>query len=597
MDGELERLRNVERWIAWIRLGAVPFAIFQILLTGVHPPHLGLLAWIATAVLAAGAAVFFVLSRRNMELRAARLLGLAALLFDTIVISGFLLIYHFEPGSPIRQLLYVAVVEAAIRYGIAGPLVLAGATAPVLIIFEWLRSERVAPLEYRTDYVTFQIGAEILLGLIVGWLVHQLRTEMKIAGSRAAEAERLRDELGRRVDLLEAANRCARALGSSLEMEQAFNAFIRELRGLIPFDRVAIILGEGTSMRVIAAAGLGADQWLPAGSTLPRGALVEEVISSGQSIYRTDMAELRHPEERDLVAAGLRCRVVAPLLIGARATGMLSVLRREPDAFSQDEIELLTLLGRLVGTAVQNIRAYDAEHHTVEELRRLSALRADFVSLVSHELRSPMAAVIGSARTLQVRWRELSPEQRESFLALIADETNRLSELIADVLDTSRIEAGTFSYRFSDVQLDELVRETVAAAALGQDEVEIRAEVRERLPAVRGDRDRLRQVLMNLIDNAVKYSPAGESVLVSAYASNGRVRVDVTDRGSGIAQDDHGLIFEKFGRANLGQAKPGTGLGLFIARSIAEAHGGTLSVRSAPMQGATFSLELPTGTA
>jgi signal transduction histidine kinase len=593
MHGERQRLRNVERWIAWIRLGAVPFAIFQIVLTGAHPPHLELLAWITAAVLAIGAAVLFVLSRRDMSLPAARILGLTALVFDTVIICGFLLIYHFEPGSPIRQLLYVAVVEAAIRYGIEGPLLLAGATAPVLIVFEWLRSERVAPLEYRTDYVTFQIGAEILLGLIVGWLVRQLRTEMKIAGSRAAEAERLRDELGRRVDLLEAANRCARALGSSLVMEQAFNAFIRELRGLIPFDRVAIVLGEGTSMRVIAAAGLGADQWLPAGSILPRGALVEEVIASGQTVYRTDMAEPRHPEEHDLVAAGLRCRLGAPLLIGARATGMLAVLRREPDSFSQDEIELVTLLGRLVGTAVQNIRAYDAEHHTVEELRRLSALRADFVSLVSHELRSPMAAVIGSARTLQVRWRELSPEQRESFLALIGDETNRLSELIADVLDTSRIEAGTFSYRFSDVLLDELVRETVAAAALGQDEVEIRADVRERLPAVRGDRDRLRQVLMNLIDNAVKYSPAGDSVLVSAYARNGRVRVDVADRGPGIALDDHGLIFEKFGRANLGQAKPGTGLGLFIARSIAEAHGGTLSVRSAPLQGATFSLELP----
>src|SRR5205085_11326763 len=113
-----------------------------------------------------------------------------------------------------------------------------------------------------------------------------------------------------------------------------------------------------------------------------------------------------------------------------------SFLRREPDAFSSEEVELATLLGRVAGTAVQNIRAYDAERRTVEELRRLSALRADFVSLVSHELRSPMAAVIGSARTLQARWRELAPQQRESFLALIGDETTRLASLIGDVLDT-----------------------------------------------------------------------------------------------------------------------------------------------------------------
>jgi signal transduction histidine kinase len=325
---------------------------------------------------------------------------------------------------------------------------------------------------------------------------------------------------------------------------------------------------------------------------LPRGALVEEVLSSGQTVYRRDMTDTRHPEEEDLLAAGLRCRIVAPLLIGARPTGMLSMLRAEPDSFHPDEIELVTLLGRLVGTAVQNIRAYGAEHRTVAELRRLSALRADFVSLVSHELRSPMAAVIGSARTLQERWRELTPEQRESFLRLISDETTRLSDLIADVLDTSRIEAGTFSYTFSDVRLDEVVGEIVAAAAIGQDEVEVRAEVRQPLPRVRADRSRIHQVLTNLVDNAVKYSPAGGEVLVSAYATDGRLRVDVADNGPGIPLEEQGIIFEKFGRSNSGQSKPGTGLGLFIARSIAEAHGGRLSVRSG-QEGTVFTLDLP----
>jgi signal transduction histidine kinase len=274
---------------------------------------------------------------------------------------------------------------------------------------------------------------------------------------------------------------------------------------------------------------------------------------------------------------------------------MLSLVRREPDAFSTEEVELAELLGRLVGSAVQNIRAYEAERKTVEELRRLSALRADFVSLVSHELRTPMAAVIGAARTLQQRWRELSPEHRESFLELIAGETSRLAELIGDVLDTSRIEAGTFSFRFSDVDVGQLVRDTVATAQLGQDEVRVLADVHEPLPRVRGDSERLRQVLTNLIDNAIKYAPAGSDVDVRAYAQNGRLRVDVRDRGPGIPKDQQRLIFEKFGRvAGLGATRPpGTGLGLFIARSIAEAHGGALDVYSAPAQGSTFTLELP----
>ena len=273
---------------------------------------------------------------------------------------------------------------------------------------------------------------------------------------------------------------------------------------------------------------------------------------------------------------------------------MLSLIRREPNAFTPEEIELAGLLGRLVATAVQNIRAYEAERKTVDELRRLSALRADFVSLVSHELRTPMAAVIGSARTLQQRWRELTAEQRESFLELIAGETGRLAALIGDVLDTSRIEAGTFSFRFGEVDVGQLVRDSVAAAQLGQDEVRVLAEVREPLPQVRGDADRLRQVLMNLIDNAVKYSPEGGDVEVRAYGEDGLVRVDVRDRGPGIARDDQRLIFEKFGRVSSGGlARPGTGLGLFIARSIAEAHGGVLEVVSAPEQGSTFTLELP----
>ena len=254
------------------------------------------------------------------------------------------------------------------------------------------------------------------------------------------------------------------------------------------------------------------------------------------------------------------------------------------------------MLGRLAGSAVQNIRAYEAERTTAEELRRLSALRADFVSLVSHELRSPMASVIGSARTLQLRWRELSPEQRESFLALIAHETSRLAELISDVLDTSRIEAGTFSYSFEDVDLAQVIRDTAAAAARSQDEVAVEARVREPLPTIRGDRERLRQVLVNLIDNAVKYSSPGDAVKVEAHAMNGRVLIEVHDNGPGIPAQHQNVIFEKFGRVHGETAKPGTGLGLFIARSIAEAHGGSLAVRSHPEQeGATFTLLLPLG--
>jgi signal transduction histidine kinase len=204
--------------------------------------------------------------------------------------------------------------------------------------------------------------------------------------------------------------------------------------------------------------------------------------------------------------------------------------------------------------------------------------------------------VIGAARTLQDRWRMLSPAQRESFLALIGDETSRLAELVGDVLDTSRIEAGTFSYRFEEVDLARVVDEAVEAAVLAQQEVPVVGSVVGRIPPIRGDRARLRQVLGNLIDNAVKYSPEGGEVRVSAAAANGAVRIAVRDAGPGIPDDQQLRIFEKFGRAEVdGGSKPGTGLGLFIARSIAEAHGGSLDVSSGAEPGSTFTVTLPVG--
>jgi signal transduction histidine kinase len=591
---EPERLRETERWIAWVRLAAVPFAIVNVAFARNYPSGFQARGWAITAVLTVGAVALLWLSRREWPRAAQIRLGILATAFDFAVVAAYVLVYYFQTGSPIRQLLFLPLVESALRYGIPGAVVMTAATVPVLAVFELLRERRL-DRPYHVNFITLQVGIELLMGLAIGWLLARLSRQSEVTESRAREAERLRDSLGRRADLLEAANRCARALSSSLDLDQAFDAFIREVRGLIPFDRMAIVLSEDGTAQVMAVAGMGADEVLPPGSGRPiHGSLLEELLRTNRSVYRRDMQGADYPEEEYFLGLGLRCRLVTPLLQGPRAIGMLSLVRREPGSFRPEEIELAGLLGRLVASAVQNIRAYEAERKTVEELRRLSALRADFVSLVSHELRTPMAAVIGASRTLQQRWRELSPDQRESFLDLIAGETTRLADLIRDVLDTSRIEAGTFSFRFGDVDLAQLVRDTVATAQLGQDEVRLHADVRDPLPEIRGDAERLRQVLTNLIDNAIKYSPSGGEVEVRAYREDGRARIDVRDHGPGIAKEDQKLIFEKFGRVTgRDSSRPGTGLGLFIARSIAEAHGGVLEVHSAPDQGATFTLELP----
>jgi len=581
-----------ERWIALVRVGAVAFAAVEIgLFTEDFPPGYERWAWAITIGYAAFALLFLVLSRARRE-RAWT--GLTALAVDTVVISAYATLFAYEYGSPTRWGLIFVVVEAALLYGLLGGIALPVVLLPFLVFAEQWRADSFDGPPFHADRVSFPFGILLLTGLIVGWLVSQLRAEAGRAQARADDAERLRDELGRRVDLFEAANRCARALGSSLHLDEAFSAFVGELRTLVPFDRVALILVDESEARVMLVAGVANDVHLPRGTTFPvAGSVLDPVVGEGRTVHRPDMEERLFPEEDGLLALGLRSRVIAPLQLGLDAIGAISIVRVQPNSFRPEELELISLLGRLVATAVQNIRTYDSERATVDELRRVFALRADFVSLVSHELRSPMAAVIGSARTLQARWRELRPDQREAFLAVIGDETARLAELIGDVLDTSRVEAGTFGYSFSDVDLAAVLRDAVSTVELGQDEVRLATDIPLSLPRVRGDAERLRQLVDNLLSNALKYSAAGAEVLVAAKARNGSVQVRVSDRGPGIALDQQRLIFEKFGRASGKETRPGTGLGLFLSRSFAEAHGGTLEVDSRPGQGATFTLTLP----
>jgi signal transduction histidine kinase len=551
VNGELERLRRTEIWIAWVRVFAVPFAAFEVAIVGAeHPPGYERWAWTTAAALTLGAVAFFWLARRPLDRKALGRIGFLALTFDTAIVYAFVFVYTFEPSTPAWGILYVPVIEAALRYGKKGGALVPLVVLPLVFLAEWWRAEEFGPPPFDLDHVTMPFGLQVLVGLVVGWLVDRLRAETAVAEARAAEAEDLRDRLGHRADVLEAVNRAARALGSTLDQSRAFEAFRVELRSLLAFDRLQIELAAEADS-VFASAG---------GS--PGGEGGEELV--------------------------------APLTLAERTLGTLTVARDDGPAFTAEEIEMVTLLASQVAVAVENIRAYEAERSAAEELRRLSALRADFVSMVSHELRAPMASVIGCAQTLNRRWRELSREQRESFLGLIESETSRLSDLVGDVLDTSRIEAGTFPYEFDVVDVDELVRETAAVVSLGQDEVRVTTRVPPALPPVQGDRERLRQLLWNLLSNAVKYTVTGDEIEVAAAKEDGAVAVSVRDHGPGIPPDSQRLIFEKFGRVcQDGGSKPGAGLGLYIARSIAEAHGGTLDVESEAGAGATFVLRLP----
>src|SRR5207245_5247580 len=193
-----------------------------------------------TGVFAFGAVMCFVVCKNAY----APAVGAAALVFDACVIAAYATIYSYEYGSPTRWALMFVVVEGALRYGLLGATAVSLALLPFLVFVEWWRGHEFGGPSFVFDRVSFPFGVLLITGLIVGWLVQRLRHEATLAEARAGEAEELRDQLGRRVDLLEAANRCARALASSLDVDLAFGAFIRELRGFVDFDRVTIVLVE-----------------------------------------------------------------------------------------------------------------------------------------------------------------------------------------------------------------------------------------------------------------------------------------------------------------------------------------------------------------
>ncbi|HYX76563.1 MAG TPA: hypothetical protein VE757_05240, partial [Gaiellaceae bacterium] len=184
MNPELERLRATERWIAWVRLAAVPFAVVEVgLLSTNYPSGYEGLAWLATGLLTAGAILFYFLSRSETFDRAPHRMGLIALALDTVVVAAFVLIYQYEIGSPVNQLFFVLLVEAAVRYGIRGGVGMPLVIAPLLAVAEWSREARFdnPPHGFQIDHVVFPWGLLTLTGLIVGWLVDRLRHESELS--------------------------------------------------------------------------------------------------------------------------------------------------------------------------------------------------------------------------------------------------------------------------------------------------------------------------------------------------------------------------------------------------------------------------------
>ena len=232
----------------------------------------------------------------------------------------------------------------------------------------------------------------------------------------------------------------------------------------------------------------------------------------------------------------------------------------------------------------------------VTDEQELERARSDFVATASHELRTPLAAVYGAARTLRRTDIELPAEQQEAFLDIIVSETERLTAIVSQILLAGQLEEGRVDVTTTATDLRPLVDSVLASTRLRTPaHIELRVEQNGDRAVALADEDKLRQVLVNLLDNAIKYSPDGGEVAVELAGGAGRVRLTVRDHGLGVPAGEQERIFEKFYRLDpaLTRGVGGSGLGLFISRELVTRMGGSLTVRSQPGEGAAFVVDLP----
>jgi two-component system, OmpR family, phosphate regulon sensor histidine kinase PhoR len=253
--------------------------------------------------------------------------------------------------------------------------------------------------------------------------------------------------------------------------------------------------------------------------------------------------------------------------------------------------------GRDLWLSFVAVRGADGVVYAFRDLtseRRLDEEKSDFVATISHELRTPMAAVYGAAETLLRREADLTPDQNRQLVAMIASQASRLSQITEEVLLTNQLDRGDLPLERERVDVAEVVRRTVEAMESQLPEaLVLDVDLPPGPAAASGDADRIQQVMVNLLDNAVKYG--GTQVRIRVESADGRVRISVADSGPGITRVDQDRIFEKFYRADPQHARApgGTGLGLYISRELVQRMGGRLEVTSEPGAGATFVVELP----
>jgi signal transduction histidine kinase len=309
----------------------------------------------------------------------------------------------------------------------------------------------------------------------------------------------------------------------------------------------------------------------------------------GQSLagWQTDaLLSLFHPEEL----------VYLPLSVEQGCLGVLAIATRAPRSLTSDSRRLAAIVAKQVAIVIERSRLYERLKSANEKLEQINHLKNEFISMVSHELRTPLTTIKGFVSiVLNEETGPLNDQQRH-FLETSDRAIDRLTLLVSDLLDISRIEAGQIKMQLRPISLKEVVQRLAVnfAPQLKTQDLTLTLQVADSLPLVMADPDRIGQVLDNLLSNALKFTARG-GITLTATDKGDFVMVSVKDTGSGIAKEEHDRIFDKFYQIKVGSGYPskGTGLGLAIVKSIVESHRGKIWVESEPGEGSDFRFILP----
>ncbi len=296
-----------------------------------------------------------------------------------------------------------------------------------------------------------------------------------------------------------------------------------------------------------------------------------------------------------------RAEAVIPLRVGTRVIGVLDIQSPTIDAFREDDMAVLQILTDQVAVAIDNARSYELSQQAVKEMREIDHMKSMFLANMSHELRTPLNSIIGFSRVILKGIDGPVSELQGQDLTAIYNSGQHLLGLINDILDLSKIEAGKMELAFDEVNMTDLINGVMSTAmGLIKDKpVKLVKNIQENLPPVRADAIRVRQVLLNLLSNAAKFTMEG-SITVDATVNSGptgrsEILVSVTDTGSGIDPKDQGKLFQAFSQVDdsLTRKTGGSGLGLSISQQLIQMHGGRIGLHSEVGKGSTFYFTLP----